>query len=413
MANGTFVRLVMSQPGFGKPGERVTGRCVELNGAPHLSLTIKRQSAADITENIPLLEVVRTVCSKLGSGWHSALLCTTERDWQITVPREINDQVPRLISHKPSTKTAPCRRHDQAKQTFLDASAKDWLHGLGVTDAAGKVRASMADKHRQIHHYLELFSHLASDCGWQGGLTDGVNDPSTPAPFTRPSDTLSPHPMRGEGNSAPLTIADMGCGKGYLTFGVWHLFHRVWQRPVRVIGVEARPDLVQFNCRVARQIGAQELEFVEGTICSVPLTQLDALIALHACDTATDSAIIRGVRLGAKLIVVAPCCHRELRPKLRHAGALAPVLRHGLMEERLAEWLTDALRALCLEWAGYRTKMMEFVSAGHTPKNLMIAAVKTHPLGGNAAARERIERLKAEFGLGRVTLDDLLEMKAE
>jgi SAM-dependent methyltransferase len=218
---------------------------------------------------------------------------------------------------------------------------------------------------------------------------------------------------RGEGSSAPLTIADMGCGKGYLTFGAWHLFRRVWRRPVRVIGVEARPDLVQFNCRVARQIGAQELEFVEGTICSVPLSHLDALIALHACDTATDSAIIRGVGLGAKLIVVAPCCHRELRPKLRHTGALAPVLRHGLMEERLAEWLTDALRALYLEWAGYRTKVMEFVSAGHTPKNLMIAAVKTHPLGGDAGARERIERLKAEFGLGRMTLDGLLAMKAE
>ena len=103
---------------------------------------------------------------------------------------------------------------------------------------------------------------------------------------------------------------------------------------------------------------------------------MDALIALHACDTATDDAIRRGIELGAKPIVVAPCCHKELRPQFGKPEPLAPVLRHGVMEERMAEWLTDGLRALFLEWAGYRTKVVEFISSEHTPKNLMIAAVR-------------------------------------
>src|SRR6185369_8371659 len=127
-----------------------------------------------------------------------------------------------------------------------------------------------------------------------------------------------------------LQLADMGCGKGYLTFGAWHLFHRVWKQPVRVIGVETRVDLVATTNKLARQIKADGLEFVAGTIESVKLPCADALIALHACNTATDDAIRRGIELGAKLIVVAPCCHKEVRPQLGKPGPFATVLSHDL-----------------------------------------------------------------------------------
>jgi hypothetical protein len=160
---------------------------------------------------------------------------------------------------------------------------------------------------------------------------------------------------------------------------------------------------------LARKIGADGLEFMVGTIESVTLPKIDALIALHACDTATDDAIRRGIALGAKLIIVAPCCHKEVRPQLGRPEALAPVLEHGLMAERIAEWSTDGLRALFLEWAGYQTKMIEFVSTEHTPKNLMIAAVRHTEPFTSEPARERIVKFKEFFGIKHHTLDSLLE----
>jgi hypothetical protein len=200
----------------------------------------------------------------------------------------------------------------------------------------------------------------------------------------------------------------MGCGKGYLTFGLWHLFARVWNQPVRVTGVETRAELVTTTNQLAQQIRAEGLKFVRGEIASAQLEAVDGLIALHACNTATDDAIRRGIELGAKLIVVAPCCHQEARPQLGTPEPLAAVLQHGLMAERMAEWATDGLRALFLEWAGYRTKVMEFVGSEHTPKNLMIAAVREREAFADPPARDRIVALKTFLGIERHALDSLL-----
>jgi SAM-dependent methyltransferase len=375
--SGAFARLTLSQPvaGDDRP-EKIFGRLVVLRGATVLSLTL-RYATRDVTRNLPLAKTAAWLREQLGTGFRSAWLAATGRDWQLVLPAKGRA---RLVAHKSSVTEPPPRAHDEARQTALDAAAHDWLHGLGVTDAAGQVRAAMADKHRQIGHYLEILSHLAKDCGWIGALASGPT----------------------------LHFADMGCGKGYLTFGAWHLFQRVWKQPVNVIGVEARPELVESANHLARQIKADGLAFVAGTIETVPLPPVDALIALHACTTATDDAIRRGIELGAKLIVVAPCCHKELRPQLGKPEPLASVLRHGLMEERLAEWLTDGLRALFLEWAGYRTKLIEFVASEHTPKNLMIAAVRERKPFANETARKRIEELKSFFGIRRHALDPLL-----
>lgn len=375
LADGTFVRLVLSSPV--KPQEAATkilGRCVELKGGLHVSLTL-RYPTRDVTRNLPAEEAADWVRDQLEKEFRSGLLGTTKRDWQY-----LHDKTgtARTVGHKPALTEAPPRAHDKPRQTILDDSARDWLQGLGVMNNAGEVRPAMADKYTQINCYLEIFSHLAKDCGWVEGTPE-------------------------------LTLADMGCGKGYLTFGLWHLFHRVWHMPVKIIGLEAREELVATTNRLAARIGAAALEFKSGTIESAPLPPVNALIALHACDTATDDAIRRGIELGAQLIVVAPCCQKELRPQLKHPASLAPILQHGVMEERMAEWVTDGLRALFLEWAGYRTKVMEFVSSEHTPKNLMIAAVRSGPPFTFPGARERIEQVKAFFGVEHHALDPLLQ----
>ncbi len=377
LRDGTFVRLVLSSAveSAGAP-EKVLGRLVELKTGPNLSLTF-RYPTRDTTKNVSMDETASWLRGQVGTHFRSALLGTTKRDWQLFVGESGEAK---LVTHKPSTVEAPSRSHDVARQAILDESARDWLQGLGVLNAQGRVRPAMADKYAQINRYLEIFTHLAKDCGWPG-----------------------------EPAGRELVIADMGCGKGYLTFGLWHLFARVWKRPVRVIGVEVREELVVSTKALAGKIGANGLEFAAGAIDSAALPNVDALIALHACNTATDDAIRRGIELGAQLIVVAPCCHKELRPQLGRPVPLAPVLEHGLMAERMAEWATDGLRALFLSWAGYRPKMIEFVSTEHTPKNLMIAAVRDGEPFISRAARERIEQFKEFFGIRHHALDPLLE----
>jgi SAM-dependent methyltransferase len=391
LANGTFARLVLSTPvATGDAPQKILGRFVMLKGVPHLSLTL-RHLTQDVTKNLPVRASAGWLRDQVGHQFRSALVCTTVRDWQF-ISNEAG--VARLIDHKPSATKAPPREHDQKRAGLLDANAKDWLQGLDVLDRDGKLRVSMADKHRQINHYLEIFSHLAKECGWNGAPVSGSArcDADPNAPVRRPA----------------LQFADMGCGKGYLTFGLWHLFRRIWKQPVRVIGVETRAGLVATTNKLAKQINADGLEFISGAIDSVKLPRVDALIALHACNTATDDAIRRGIELGAKLIVVAPCCHKELRPQFGQPEPFAPVLRHGLMEERMAEWVTDGLRALFLEWAGYRTKVMEFVGSEHTPKNLMIAAVREREPFADEVARKRIEDLKSFFDIKQHALDPLL-----
>ena len=380
LARGTFARLVLTSPvESGDAPQKILGRFVMLKGAPHLSLTL-RHATRDVTRNLPVNTAAGWLREQLGTAFRSALVCTTQRDWQF-ISNEQGEV--RLIDHQPSSKQTPSREHDQKHSGIINAAANDWLQGLGILDRDGKLRASMADKHRQINHYLEIFSHLANDCGWTGNSTGGPT----------------------------LQIADMGCGKGYLTFGLWHLIRRVWKQPGKVVGVESRADLVATTNKLVKQIKAEGLEFVSGTIETAKLPGVDALIALHACNTATDDAIKRGIELGAKLIVVAPCCHKELRPQLGKPEPFASVLSHGQMEERMAEWVTDGLRALFLEWAGYRTKIMEFVGSEHTPKNLMIAAVRERESFADAKARKRIEELKAFFGIEHHALDALLQLK--
>jgi len=377
LRDDTFVRLVLSNAVVAEDApEKALGRLVELKTGPHLSLTF-RYATRDATKNVSLDETASWLRGQIGMHFRSALLGTTKRDWQLSVG---GSGEAKLVTHKPSAAEAPSRGHDLPRQSILDESARDWLQGLGVLNAQGRVRPAMTDKYAQINRYLEIFTHLAKDCGWPG-----------------------------ESAGRELVIADMGCGKGYLTFGLWHLFARVWKRPVRVVGVEVREELVASTKALAGKIGAKGLEFTAGTIESATLPNVDALIALHACNTATDDAIRRGIETGAQLIVVAPCCHKELRPQLGRPVPLAPVLEHGLMAERMAEWATDGLRALFLEWAGYRTKMIEFVSTEHTPKNLMIAAVRHGKPFASRAAREQIEQFKQFFGIKHHALDSLLE----
>jgi SAM-dependent methyltransferase len=378
LRDGSFVRLTLGKPrGADRTLRKILVRPVTLQGGAHLSF-LHRHDTRDITKNLPLAEAVREIGRLLGSDFYSAHMFTTRRGVQL----EFNKKGEPRLSYGSAAPQAADPAHDREKHRLLPAASRDWLQALGVVNADGSVRPGMADKHRQIHKFTEIISHLVAEARLPG--------------------------------DRPVEVADMGCGKGYLTFAVHDWFEHVHKRSCRVTGIEARSDLVELCNRVAHDTQRPKLSFIAGDIGSAQLPHLDILIALHACDTATDDALARGVQAGAALIVVAPCCQKELRPQLTPPPVFAPVLRHGIWQERHAEFATDALRALLLEWAGYNTKAFEFISTEHTAKNVMIAATK-RAAPDDFAARDRhaaeIRALAAFYGIKSHALADQLRFE--
>ncbi len=360
LRDGSFVRLTLGKPrGADHSLQKILIRPVVLQSGPHLSL-LYRHDTRDVTKNLPVADAAREIARLLGTDFYSAHLFTTQRGVQL----EFNKKGEPRLSYGSAAPHAADPAHDREKLRLLPADSRDWMQALGITNADGSVRPGMADKHRQIHKFTEIISHLVSEAR---------------LPEDRPTE-----------------VADMGSGKGYLTFAVHDYFDRVLKRSCRVTGIEARRDLVEFCNRTAHDTQRPKLSFLAGDIEGAHLPHLDILIALHACDTATDDALARGVQAGAALIVVAPCCQKELRPQLTPPPVLAPALRHGIWQERHAEFATDALRALLLEWAGYDTKAFEFISTEHTAKNVMIAATK-RARPDDFAARDRQAKAIRDF----------------
>lgn len=363
LREGIFIKLTLGKPrGPDATLRNVFARLVPIGGQPHLSL-VWHHDRRDVTKNHAPDEAIGLIGGLLGTDFYSAHLFTTIR----TVQLEFNKKGEPRLTYGKAVAEAPDTAHDRAKARILTGQSQPWLHALGVTTSTGSVREGLADKHRQIHKFVEILSHLAADA-------------SLPA-------------------HRPIELADMGCGKGYLTFAAYDYFNLIESRAVHVRGIEAREELVQLCNRVARETGRDQLSFLNGTIASSSFPVLDVLIALHACDTATDDAIAKGMQAGAALIVVAPCCQQELRPQLQAPPVLAPALRHGIFQERHAEFATDALRALLLEWAGYDTKVFEFIATEHTAKNLMIAATKRSGTARTEEAAAKVRALTAFYGI--------------
>ena len=305
----------------------------------------------------------------LGSVFRQGFLYTTKFD----LLYDTQGKAPRLKQSEPTSKGAADLAHDRAKARPI-AAGKPYLQALGLTDAEGKVLKTAGDKFRQINRYVEIL----------GPLLKAI-----------PKDKLR-------------RVVDMGAGKGYLTFAVADYLATTLNSDADVVGVEARPDLVATTNDVAKTTGVANLHFEAGTIDAFDATGADVLIALHACDTATDDAIAKGIAADAELIVVAPCCHKQIRREIEaaHRGTdLDFVMKHGIFVERQAEIVTDAMRALILEHFGYATKVFEFVSDVHTPKNVLIVGQKTRR-SRDGAALTKLTEAKAFFGIRRHYLED-------
>ena len=347
-------------------------RIVDLKTGPHLSF-VYRYPSQDITKNSLIPAGIEIITGWLGSSCRSATLLTSKGRQQLLFSRRGK---PRLFSQKSPSIPATSRSHDRDKVRLLTDERA--LELLGVIDSEGRPRAQMRNKYRQVHHFIEALAPIVK------GTTPGEN----------------------------LHIVDMGCGKGYLTFALHQFLRENSLRPVTV-GVEKRGSLVELANAIARQIGDNSIRFIQGEINDVDAKPIDILIALHACDTATDDAIYRGIQEECRWIIVSPCCQHELRPQITAPAGLEPLFRHGVQVERMTEAVTDTLRCLYLEAWGYQTRIQEFVGTEHTAKNLLIVASGTRKPGPREDLVERALEFQHRFGIQNQRLESLLRRTSQ
>ncbi len=369
VADGTLVRINLGGAQAIDPSLRnVFIRPIAIKGVLHLSFTYRHESR-DIVKNHPPESAITLIDELLGMEFHDAFLSTTGGTAHLNVKK---GRSPRLEFGDPEITDAPDLAHDHVKQRTIRTRENPWLRALGVTGEDDRVNAGMEAKYRQINRFVELLGPLIHDAGL-------------------PKDR------------APVAV-DMGCGKGYLTFALYEFLRQPGGRAARVTGIEVRGELCDAANRIAADASFDGLQFMAGTIDSTVLPHADIVVALHACDTATDDALAKGIATEASLLVMAPCCQKEIRPQLVPPPVLADALRHGILKQREAEFVTDALRAALLEAAGYEARVFEFIAPEHTSKNLMIAAVKRRtPYDRDAAVKKAVD-LAAFYGIKRQRL---------
>ena len=320
---------------------------------------VYRYPRKDVTRNYTLEESVRLMTEMIGVQFSQADMYCVGTDYFLKT-----DGKERLTVKESRAEREVSGRHDKTRNRMVEASA-GFLHLLEVASADGHIRKDKKDKFIQINKFLEFFSTAVQ---------------SLPGP--------------------EISVLDMGSGKGYLTFAIYDYLKKKAGEGARVTGVEFRQDMVDLCNSLAVEAGFGGLNFVQGTIEGYDFSQSDVVIALHACDTATDEALFKGIKAGARVIMVSPCCHKQVRRSMNPEGTAAAFCRYGIMKERTAEMLTDLIRASILEIYGYQTRVFEFVNSEHTPKNLMITAIKKREsLASRPESWKEVEELKAAYGL--------------
>jgi len=342
----TFVRAVLSgrRRNMQVNYERIDIRLVEIKGALNLQL-MQNDGRATTTKN--LLPQQLAVQELLHSGYANITIESTHEAYSVRITKSGDAQV-----HTEKRDSEQNLAHDKKKDRLLDSS-DPFLREVGIADSKGVIKPSRQDKYKQVEEFLRLLSPT---------LTAAIEAGRIHKPTEQ----------------NPLRITDLGCGHAYLTFAA-HQFLMKSGIPVVVTGIDVRPESRDRNNAIAQNLGiSKSISFKAEEISKTTADAADVAIALHACDTATDDAIAWAVNGAAKLLLIAPCCHHDIQKQIDSApepwGALT---KFGLMKERLGDLLTDSLRAQLLRIVGYRVEVIEFVGGEHTPRNLMIRAVKT------------------------------------
>jgi hypothetical protein len=336
---------------------------------PKLSFNF-RYPTKDITKNYNFKDSKSLIDSLLGKQFFQADMFLTQMSYHLIFDKKGKSK---LVKKDTNTPRKIELSHNKAKNRMVEDTP--FLRLLGVYSAEGKLKTDKQDKFIQINKYLEFFSQAIQS----SSLKDD------------------------------FVVADMGSGKGYLTFAMYDYLTRTLEKKALVSGIEYRQDMVDLCNQMAQKAEFSGLSFRQGTIQNSNILGTHVLIALHACDTATDEAIFKGIEANSQIIMVAPCCHKQIRKQIQPEGELGLFTKFGILEERISENLTDLLRSLILEACGYQTKVFEFINSEHTPKNLMITAVyKGISEQKKIQKIKEINALKTKFGIAFHYLEKLL-----
>nr|WP_182541591.1 SAM-dependent methyltransferase [Nocardioides ginsengisegetis] len=379
----TLVKAVASgrQKGQQTRWKRVELRYVDLKAGRHLQVTAYDETQAH-TSNHAVGDEARDAVDGLldepFANWHVE---TTTQSHQVRVTKKLEAM---LHTTERTEEVEVDRGHDRDKERLL-AEDDPVFRAIGLTDAQGRLKPSRQAKYRQVEEFLRLLDASVTEAMAKGQLRTPTAD-------------------------EPLRIVDLGCGNAYLTFAAQRFLTSVRGLPVVVTGVDVKEQSREHNSKVASDLGV-DAQFVVGSISGAQLDRApEVVLALHACDTATDEALARAVGWEAQLVLAAPCCHHDIAAQLRKAPTPAPyamLTRHGILRERLADTLTDGLRASLLRIEGYRVDVVQFVESQHTPRNTMLRAVRTGAPVKGGGVRKEYDDLVATWGI-RPRLAELL-----
>ncbi|MDD2564675.1 MAG: SAM-dependent methyltransferase [Salinivirgaceae bacterium] len=369
----TFKKLVLSKP---LPSEDIINR-VQIK-----MVVIKREKALsfsfeyptkNITKNYSVEEAVNEVIVLIDTRFKNAVLFTEKNDIRFSFNKKMKSSIE---FNKPTCNECVTMEHNNVKERLIQIENNVYLKELGVVTKNNQIAQNMQRKYKQINKYIETIDSIIED--------SILNE------------------------SEEIKIVDMGAGKGYLTFALYDYLNNVLNKKATITGVEIREELVTLCNEISNKCNYANLNFYKGDIESYKSDKIDILIALHACDTATDDAIYQGIKSNSSIIVTAPCCHKQIRQEMEVEGDLKLITKHGILLERQAEIVTDTLRGLLLEAYGYKTQIFEFIADAHTHKNVMIVGVKKLADPDKKGITEKIQNLKTMFGIKNFHLENLL-----
>ncbi|WP_438349117.1 class I SAM-dependent methyltransferase [Paenibacillus sp. FA6] len=356
MNNSTIIMASLSQlrKKEGIPYTKVQIKPVELKKDLYYQFSYYESNKV-VHKNVLAEEAAQVMEELLEQTFRQGIICTPDADYQILVSKKYKVS----ILTKSPTKSEVDLSHNRKKQYVLEEGQPiPFLVELGIMNDQGKVLARKYDKFKQINRFLEMVEDVL---------------PNLP-----------------EGR--PLTILDFGCGKSYLTFALYHYLAIQEKRPLNVVGLDLKSDVIEHCNNLANKLAYSNLKFLVGDIVDYnELDKVDMVVTLHACDTATDAALEKAIRWDASVILSVPCCQHELFSQVKNP-VLDPLLSHGILKERFSALATDAVRAKLLDLMGYRTQLLEFIDMEHTPKNILIRAVK-----GESGDRTQLWKEYTEF----------------
>ncbi len=371
--NGELLSLVLSAPTKQTRNSNVprkqTARPVVLKADPHLQWELQFEKQQTHL-NLPLSESLERFKVLFGEQYREAYLFTSEHEYALRVTKKGAKLTKKASQQKRETSPKP---HNRTKNYLIpEGTPCRFLVALGIMNATGQVRQSRQKKFRQINRYLEI-----------------VNDIYPKLP-----------------DEGPLRVVDFGCGLSYLTFAVHHLLSEIHQREVILLGIDQKEDVIQRCETLASDLDLDGLAFSTGRIEDAQQSEkVHLALSLHACDTATDAALKYAVTANAEVILAVPCCQHEVFPQIASED-LNLILKHGILKERIAALATDALRAAALEAVGYKTQIMEFIDLEHTPKNLLIRAVRRQANEAETSS-EDYEALKRFLNVDTLATDQM------